>query len=269
VVDQKRCALLIRRLGRVVAFTAALALADPARADPLRWPQPGGPGTPVALTYSFANLFDGFRLAFDPAELREATEEAFDLWSRYAPLNFYERTDSGPPPSDWEYARGRHPDIRIGLHAIEGDGILAHAFLPFNAAQSGLAGDIHVNTAVTMTWSIGAGFPSIDFLEVITHEIGHALGLGHAMYADAIMSPFHGYHFHGLGTGFLFPWDIRAVRARYGTGVGSVHPVPEPAPLLLLLTGVLALGWREVRTGSRRIRLHRLDFVRSRSIADG
>jgi hypothetical protein len=29
------------------------------------------------------------------------------------------------------------------------------------------------------------------------------------------------------------------------------------------------LGWREVRTGSRRIRLHRLDFVRSRSIADG
>jgi hypothetical protein len=269
VLDQKRCALLIRRLVRVVAFTAALALADPARADPLRWPQPGGPGTPVALTYSFSNLFDRFRLAFDAAELREATEEAFGLWSRYAPLNFYERTDSGPPPSDWEYARGRHPDIRIGSHAIEGDGILAHAFLPFNTAQSGLAGDIHVNRAVTFTWSIGAGFPSIDFLEVITHEIGHALGLGHPMYADAIMSPFHGYRFHGLGTGFLFPRDIRAVRAIYGAGVGSVHPIPEPAPVLLLLTGGFALGWREARIRSRRIHLHRLDFVCSRSIADG
>jgi hypothetical protein len=269
VLDQKRRALLIRRLIRVVAFTAAVALADRARADPLRWPQPGGAGTPVVLTYSFANLFDGFRLAFDPAELRAATEEAFGLWSRYAPLNFYERTDSGPRPSDWQYAAGRHPDIRIGSHAIESDNVLAHAFLPFNTAESGLAGDIHVNTAVASTWSIGAGFPSIDFLEVITHEIGHALGIGHPMFADAIMSPFHGYRFHGPGTGFLLPWDIRAVRAIYGAGVGSVHPVPEPASVLLLLTGGLALGWREVRFRSRRIHLHRLDFDRSRSFVDG
>jgi matrixin len=263
VLDQKGRALLIRRLVRVVAFTAALALADPARADSFRWPQPGGPGTPVVLTYSFANLFDGFRLAFSPSELRGATEEAFGLWSRYAPLNFYERMDSGPPPSDWEYARASYPDIRIGSHAIDGDGVLAHAFLPFDTVRSGLAGDIHVNTAAAWTWSIGAGFPSIDFLEVITHEIGHALGLGHEMYADAIMSPFHGFRFHGLGTGFLFPSDIRAIRAIYGAGVGSVHPVPEPSPVFLLVTGGLALGWREVRFTLRRISFYRLGLSRS------
>jgi len=263
VVDQKRRALLIRRLVRVVAFTAALALADPARADPFRWPQPGGRGTPVVLTYSFANLFDGFRLAFSSSDLRAATEEALGLWSRYAPLNFYERMDSGPPPSDWEYARRTYPDIRIGSHAIDGDGVLAHAFLPWDTAQSGLAGDIHVNTAAVSTWSIGAGFPSIDFLEVITHELGHALGLGHQLYANAIMSPFHGFRFHGLGTGFLFPSDIRAIRALYGAGVGSVHPVPESSPLILLLIGGIALGCREVRFTPGRIGLYRQGLSRS------
>jgi hypothetical protein len=257
VLLQKRCALLIRRVAGVVTFTAALAVANAARADTFRWPQPGGPGTPVVLTYSFANLFDGFRVVLSPSELRAATEEALGLWSQYAPLHFYERTDSGPPPSDWSYARDGHPDIRIGSHEIDGDGVLAHAFLPFDTAHNGLSGDIHFNTAIAFTWSIGAGFPSIDFLEVITHEIGHALGLGHLVYADAIMSPFHENRFHGLGTGFLFPADIRAIRAVYGIGVGSVHPVPEPSPVLLLLTGGLVIVWRESRATHRRVRPQR------------
>jgi hypothetical protein len=256
VLDQKRRALLIRRLARVVAFTAAVALADQARAEPFRWPQPGGPGTPVVLTYSFSNLFDGFRTVFNPTELRAATEEALGLWSRYAPLHFYERTDSGPPPSDWQYVAAGQPDIRIGSHGIDDARVLAHAFLPVDPSQSGLAGDIHFNATLALTWSIGGGFPSVDFLEVITHEIGHAIGLGHQMYADAIMSPLHQYRFHGLSTGFLFPSDIRAVRALYGVGVGSVHPVPEPAPVLLILAGGLAIAWRQSRSPGRSRRHH-------------
>ena len=87
-------------------------------------------------------------------------------------------------------------------------------------------------------WSVGGGFPTIDFLEVITHEIGHALGVGHILYADAIMQPYHHNRFSGPGTAYLLGPDILAIRSLYGSGVGSVQPMPEPSTMLLLATGL-------------------------------
>ena len=217
-------------LAAVVAFSATLFFATSARADGFKWPQPDGLGTPVVLTYSFSNLLDGsWPGLLDVAEIRASTAEAFGLWSRYAPLQFVERQDSGPAPSDWQYAPSTYPDIRIGFHPIDEAGVLAHAFLPWDTDESGLAGDIHFNAMLGVTWTVGGGFPTIDFLEVMTHEIGHAIGLTHIWYADAIMQPYHGYRYHGPGTGFLLAPDILAVRALYGTGVGSVRPIPEPS----------------------------------------
>jgi hypothetical protein len=88
---------------------------------------------------------------------------------------------------------------------------------------------------------------------VITHEIGHALGLAHIWYADAIMQPYHGHRYHGPGTGFLLAPDILAIQSLYGTGVGSVRPMPEPSAAVLVATGLIIVGVQ--RTRRRRTRL--------------
>ena len=227
------------RASLVVASIAVVGgLARPAAADPVRlgWPQPGGPGTAVVITYSYSNLLDGHFLLLGPETLRTATEEALRLWARYAPLHFVERPDSGPPPSDIQYPAGQAPQIRIGHHTtIE----LSHAFYP---ADGGLGGDIHVDSGGA--WMLEAG--PWNFLEAITHELGHALGLVHELERTAIMNPLYPQHrFGGLGTAFLMPADIEQLRDLYGAGTGSVtpaDPVPEPGTLLLVGLGLGALA---------------------------
>jgi Matrixin/PEP-CTERM motif len=231
------------------AFSYALICVSPAHADGFRWPQPGGHGTPVFLTYSFSNLLDGTFGPIPEADLRASTAEAFGLWSSYAPLSFTERPDSGPIPRDQDYDRATHPDIRIGYHPIGDDAVFAHAYLPRDTEPSGLAGDIHFSETTPFSWSVGRGFPTIDFLEVITHEIGHAVGVDHILYADAIMQPYYRGRYHGRGTAYLLTPDILAVQSLYGSGVGSVHPMPEPSTMLLLATGVVTLFVRRRAVG--------------------
>jgi hypothetical protein len=242
--------LAARRGPRIIALViAALLCAAAARADPFRWPQPNGRGTPVFLTYSYSNLlstdFDGIPVRL----LRAATQEALGLWSSYAPLFFFERPDAGPPAADRWYDANGFPEIRIGAHGGFDDSELAHAYFPVLVDSSGLAGDVHLNNDATIQWSLGAGFPSIDFLEVMTHELGHSLGLLHDEDPSAIMYRFHGYRFHGLGTGFLSPRDIGAIQSVYGAGSGAVVPMsmPEPATLVLIGTGLLWTLTRRAR----------------------
>ena len=232
-----------------LAATVCLLLfaVTPARGEPFGWPQPDGLGTPVLLSYSFSNLFDPVFQGIPELELRAATTEAFGLWSRYAPLHFVERPDSGPSPADVNYLPANHPEIRIGAHGIENPWMLGHAFLAVDVEVSGLAGDIHFNTDSVLDWGIEDGFPAIDFLEALAHEIGHALGLQHVLQLDAIMNPDHAYRFARGNSPFLLPADVAAIQALYGAGVGSVQPIPEPSTLMLVSAGVFALVVRRAR----------------------
>jgi hypothetical protein len=227
-------------LAFAVLSVLLIASAGSAGADPigLQWPQPGGPGTPVVITYSYSNLLDGALLLMTPQQLRAATEEAFRLWASYAPLHFLERPDAGPPPSDMAYDAAGIPSVRIGHHSMVD---WAHAYYP--GTWGGLAGDIHFATGAP--WSLN-DTGTWNYLEVITHEIGHVLGLGHELREEAMMNPFFPRRYSGLGSAYLLPADISHIRAVYGAGRGTVQPfgpapVPEPGTLLLTAIGAAVL----------------------------
>jgi len=194
-----------------------------------KWFQPDGPGTPLTVTYSFSNLLDG-QLPGDltTGQLRTAVQEVLELWAGVAPLHFVEVSDSGPAVSSQNYSPAGYPDIRIGHQFLDGsvgENILAQAFFP---GEAGLGGDVHFDDA--NIWRIGSSGFGSDFLEVVVHELGHSLGIAHLPAVgeggqDAVMNQVSSLHFSGgLGTAFLLPADVAAVREIYGTGVGSVTP---------------------------------------------
>ncbi|MGF2035390.1 MAG: matrixin family metalloprotease [Nostoc sp. CmiVER01] len=190
-----------------------------------KWSQPSGKGTPITITYSYSNLLDGNLLGgLAVSTLTSAIEEALRLWATYAPLNFVEIADSGPAPSNNYYPAANHPQIRFGYSTIDGSSgdALAEAYHP--STTDGLGGDIHFDSSET--WAIKPGSNQQDILETAVHEIGHALGLRHELVNSAVMNPVDVSRYSGLGSAFLLDDDIKEIRDIYGTGVGSVVPLP-------------------------------------------
>jgi hypothetical protein len=242
-----------------LVVSAALMLGpSAASAEPFGWPQPGGPGSPVHITYSFSNLFDGgFNSSLSTVELRDATVRALSIWSRYAPLHFREIRDGGPPSGDTPYARSTHPDIRIGyVPGLAGE-VVAHAHLP-SAERGGLDGDIHFGNDVSsfgaQSWgAASAGSWFVDFFSAILHEAGHAIGLLHSPDGSGVMGSVF-LVFSSMADADLLPSDITALRALYGAGRGSVTALddplitPEPSSFVLLATGLGYLLRRRIAT---------------------
>ncbi|MEO1498227.1 MAG: matrixin family metalloprotease [Planctomycetota bacterium] len=230
--------------------------------DNIQWPQPGGDGTPITITYSYNNFLDGGMRdpsgASIPASfIRRVTEEAFGLWATYAPLHFVEVADAGGdvfvgrsstynalPQDSFGQIRISHRFIN-GTDAQNGMPVAkAMAWLPSSGAGA-IGGDIHFDNGDR--WGEVGTSPEPDILGIMTHEIGHAIGLAHAMTAESAMW-FAAPRRSGPGTGMLWEADIAGVRAIYGEGVGSVTPlmvVPEPATLVAACGAVaLAFGLR-------------------------
>lgn len=174
-----------------------------------KWNQPNGLGSAVNISYSFANSFDNINGISNNAA-KDLFEEALEVWSEVAPLNFTEITDPG---------NGNAVDIRVQGDFIDGpSNTLAFAFFP-------QGGDI--------TFDTGDNWNASLFLETAVHELGHSLGLGHETGVNAIMNPSIQNRYNGPGTAFLLQDDINGVRSIYGSGNGSVDPLggtPPPPP---------------------------------------
>jgi len=201
------------------------------------WDQPGGPGSPITLTYSYDNLFDGSLrdpggTPLDTALLRSAFQVALADYTKVLPIHFVEIADAGPAPETGEYDPAGLADIRIG-QVPHVDGANAYAYFPFSA-QSGLAGDIVFNAG-----RFGAGWTPIWFYAVAQHELGHSLGMGHFVEEAALA----GSSAQSVYTGPLVPIGqgmVDALQAVYGAGVGSVTPltaVPESDTWPMMLAG--------------------------------
>lgn len=218
------------------------------------WPQPGGKGSPVYLTYSYQNLLDGGLLDPDGkpvpvAQIRTAIEEAFSVWASVAPLHFTEVEDDQLPygavsgPRQYGQVRFRHayingPDPPTGNPTTK-----AQAFYPGSAPN---AGDVEFDHSDP--WSLIGTTREPDILGAAIHELGHSLGLTHSGDPEANMYWIFRRH-TGPGSGMLHPDDIAAIQSIYGAGVGSVTPLPVaaiPEPTLSLVGAIVVLaGWRQ------------------------
>jgi hypothetical protein len=245
-----------------------------------QWPQPGGKGTPITLTYSYQNMFDGALKMPNGQPLaasiiRGSIEEALHLWSSAAPINFVEVPDDGLYyGSSTHYGQFRFSHIFInGPDPTIGDPVAkAQSYFPVG---DGYPGDVNFDD--TDAWQPVGTLRQPDILGAAIHEIGHSLGLAHS--TGIVPGEYWSYpaydgtgqvithlepkgnanmfwifaRYSGIGTGQLLPDDIAGIQAIYGSGQGSVTPlgVPEPSAWLLIISAAMVAVLHE-RSARRR-----------------
>ncbi len=207
----------------------------------LTWGDSNTLGQGASLTYSIAtsssSCFVGIEScsaldSFMPAGFQEAIVTAFDRWSSVANLSFTQVEDqAGDIVLAGEYI--------LNFTSVD----LAHALTAREFTENDTEtlsyiawSEIHFNQV--MNWSVGdsSGW-GYDFLTVATHEIGHALGLGHSDIEGALMSAEY------IGVNDLQPDDIAGIQTLYG----PVSAVPEPSTYLLFLLGLAILLTRRTK----------------------
>ncbi|XP_069615302.1 collagenase 3-like isoform X1 [Ranitomeya imitator] len=180
------------------------------------------PGKPkwqkTSLTYRVVN----YTPDITDSEVDYAIAQALGLWSEVTPLNFRQiYTGEGDIMISFGYKD--HGDF----FPFDGPlGILAHAFSPSN----GIGGDTHFDE--DETWTLG--HQGVNMFLVALHELGHALGLEHSRYEQAIMYPTLSDNAFVDPTKFkLFKDDVAGIQALYGPRYpnepkSTMKPQPKP-----------------------------------------
>jgi hypothetical protein len=144
------------------------------------------------LTFAFDNCPD----SIDCETGFEAVRAGFRAWAEVSALTFSEVSDPRQADIELQWSN-RGPEL-----GYPGD-ILAYATFPSDG------GDVVFDDAEPWSAFDGSEF---DLVLTATHEIGHALGLGHSADPSALMYPVLTGQTYGIASD-----DAAAIRALYGT----------------------------------------------------
>uniref|UniRef100_A0A8B9Y241 Peptidase metallopeptidase domain-containing protein n=1 Tax=Bos mutus grunniens TaxID=30521 RepID=A0A8B9Y241_BOSMU len=158
---------------------------------------PGNPGwQSTHLTYRVEN----YTPDLSRADIEQAVEKAFQLWSSASPLSFT-KVSEGQVDIMISFVWGDHCDNS----PFDGPGgIFAHAFQP----GIGIGGDVHLDEEEIWTKVLN----NYSLYWVLAHELGHSFGLSHSTNIGALMYPNYIY----TGEVYLSQDDISGIQAIYG-----------------------------------------------------
>jgi hypothetical protein len=169
----------------------------------------------IAICCAWDNKLSSGQLTYNliggDTSSRQAVVEAMNEWtSNINGLYFTEVPDKSNADivvnfqNDGGGSTAKHGS---GIGSIRGSGHLYSEILGETviSASSGLIDNAHVTLATT---GFGSPLDTTQIKQVALHEIGHALGLGHANFVGDIMAPAVNYQ-----TGAISKCDINAVLA--------------------------------------------------------
>ncbi|MGJ8622042.1 MAG: matrixin family metalloprotease [Yoonia sp.] len=171
------------------------------------------------------------------AEFNALVFDAFDTWAAIAGLNF--RFVSG----------GSGSDIDIDVASLAGSTIgIANTFYnPNDSNNNGLveiaSSDISMDADVT--WLPDGEGGSFTFIQVLLHEIGHALGLNHFNVSDSIMNASA-----NAGSRLLGDDDIAGIQNLYGERRWSNASEEVDFEFIGVAQTAFAKGGNDVLTGT-------------------